>query len=217
MIFELNINESTAKKLSQDKNCNIKGCVVTEITSKDDFKKEQLQIKNFYSRVNVSEQFLTYDLRKKFDLICVKAQTITSRTIKFQPDIIDLTSANFIKKSLINICKTHNIFIELNLNEAENNKLEFLTKVRRLIKYRAHKILVFSSGIQSEFDIRTENEVKEVLRAFNVKDREIKKILKNNEQVLRKAALKKFSYRETIIALDQKSTFLDDFIINYHI
>ncbi|OQS54253.1 hypothetical protein EHP00_922 [Ecytonucleospora hepatopenaei] len=148
-----------------------------------------------FKEMNVfEEKDLKHNLHAKYNLVGVKADKITNKILKYNVDFIELSSIKNIKKSLVNICKQHNIFIKVNLSEYSQDKLLFCGLLKKLLVFRAWRIMV----ITDDFLCSTRR-VMGILEGFGFKRRNAGKIVENEEKMCKNALLKRYAYQNTFL------------------
>ncbi|ELA41483.1 uncharacterized protein VICG_01467 [Vittaforma corneae ATCC 50505] len=182
--------------------------------------------KPIYTRINIEyqnrlDQSIMNSLRK-FDIVCIQNvdSANISSVIKLDPDVIGLKidEVRHIKKSFINTLKEKKLYIEICIRDAlygSREKILWMNSLRRLLKLGCARILVVSTGAQIFTELKTSNDICKILNVFGLSDDNVKKILRNSEDVLRSAALKRYSSRNAIVTNENEGKLKEDFIINY--
>lgn len=229
MYYDLNI-DSQFKDIPELNGIDAEGYCMS-ISPGDNYRSTQLfpvppLDKPIYTRINIEyqnrlDQSVICSLRR-FDLVCIQNvdSTNISSVIKLDPDIISLKieEIRHIKKSFINMLKEKGLHIEICIRDAlygPKEKILWMNSLRRLLKLGCAKILVVSTGAQLFTELRGSNDVCKILNVFGLSSDKARKILSNSEDVLRNAALKRYSCRNAIVTNEYEGRLKEDFIINY--
>lgn len=182
--------------------------------------------KPIYTRVEIDyqnrlDQVAMSSLRL-FDVVSIRNvdSSNISSVMKLDPDIISLKSEaiKHIKKSLINSLKQKGFYIEICLRDAlygQKERIQWMSSLRKLLKIGASKILVISSGAQVFTELKSINDISKILNVFGLSNDRVKKILSNSADVLRRAALKRYSSNGAIATNENEGRLKEDFVINY--
>lgn len=185
--------------------------------------KENLKL---YTRINIPynnklDQATMTKLRR-FNLVCINKidNSNINSVLKLEPDLITLNLDFFkhIKKSFINQLKEKEMFVELSIRDAlygSKERVRCMSCIRKLIKLGCYKNLVISSGAGIFTEVKRPADILKILSLFGLSDDRSCIILNNSERVLRKAALKRHSFRGAISNSVEADNFKNDFIINY--
>lgn len=235
MYFDLNISESFSQ-ISDLENTDTKGfCMVFSQNEHFESIKIPDTVKPIYSRINVEyqnrmDQSKMNNLRK-FDLVCITNidNNNISSIIKLDPDLVTvrLEEVRHLKKTFINTLKEKDICIEVCVRNALYNskdRIQWLNAVRRLLKLGCKRNLVISSGATINTELKSTADICKILGIFDLSTDTVKMILRNSEAVLRRAALRRFTYKGAIAVLseinstavnERENRFKRDFIIDY--
>ena len=153
----------------------------------------------------VKENELNYKLRDKYTFIGVDTDKISSKVIKYSPDFIKLNSLKHIKKSLINICKEHSIFIQISLSEFYRDKIFFSTLIKKLNVYRAWRCMVVYN------DISDDDRIFDILAGFGYRKRNVQRIIDNSDRMIKNAIRKRFSTKNVFISLQDNPELMKIF------
>lgn len=201
-------------------------CLVSQNNKNTEVLPIQTASKPIYTRLNVeysnrldTSSFTSF---RHHDIVCIKNVGTGNlpSVIKLEPDLINLKidEIRHIKKSFINILKEKRLYVEICTRDALYNTKErilWMNSLRRLLKLGCAKILVVSSGAQVFTELKHSNDICKMLKAFGLSDDRVRQILNNSEQVLRNAALKRYSTRNCIYTNENEGRLKEDFIINY--
>jgi RNase P/RNase MRP subunit p30 len=222
MFYDLHLKE-TFKDFDELDKAGIRGGCLVHSNIADSFVSPHNRI---YSRLNIdytsSLDQATMNKYMKYNIVCISKvdNNNISSVIKLNPDIITLNLDFFkhLKKSFINKLKEKGIFIEMIIRDtlySSKDRIIWMNCLRKLLKLGCSKNLIISSGAGIFTEIKRSEDISKLLNLFNVSDDNAVKILNNSELILRKAALKRYAYREAISNDVVVDNFKNDFIINY--
>lgn len=220
MFYDLFIKESLSS--DQIKIPQVGGfCFVYE----NQHKPKQIEASHFYSRINLPfNKSMDSRLMKQneiYDIVCITEvdNSNISTVIKLEPDLVSLKmeSIKHIKKSFINTLKEKNIYVELLLKDTLYNakdRILWMNSLRRLLKLGCHKNLVISSGASISTELKRPIDICKILALFKLSEDKSRKVLDNSELVLRKAALKRYTYNTVVGNNIEAGSLKKDFIID---
>lgn len=231
MFYDLNIHENFTE-FKEVSNSGFQGCCISFLRNENpkSITLPTLPKSDFcriYSRIDLNyntsiDQGVMSRLRM-FDVVCISNvdSSNISSIIKLGPDLIRLKPEGLkhIKKSFINTLKEKQIYLELILREAlygSKDRIIWMNTLRRLLKLGCAKNLIISSGAKVFTEVKRPDDIYKILNLFGFSNDSCKKILHNSEDVLRRAALKRFSSNGAIANTVEEGDLKRDFIINYH-
>ncbi|ORD96519.1 hypothetical protein HERIO_1568 [Hepatospora eriocheir] len=159
----------------------------------------------------------------EYDVMVYSGISIDKHILKLKPDIfkIDISKLEYLKKSVINVCKENGIFIELVILDKINSdevKINWLKALRKIVKFGglSNLLITFESSLNN---YKTQNDIIDMLKDFKVKN--TTKLFANYFKCYRKIALKRFGYRNCLVAFnllkkDVISPLKEDFILNFN-
>lgn len=160
---------------------------------------------------------------QKFNIVCLKNvdNSNISSVIKLDPDLVNLSIGDLkhIKKSFINALKQKGIYVEMVLKDAlysSKERVVWMNSLRKLIRLGCAKNLVISSGASVFTELKRSHDICKLLNLFGLSDDSARRVLLNSEAVLRKAAMKRYSFKNSIATSADEGSFKHDFIVNYH-
>jgi RNase P/RNase MRP subunit p30 len=160
---------------------------------------------------------------QRFNIVCLRNvdSTNISSVIKLDPDLISLRieGLRHIKKSLVNVLKQKGIYVEMVLRDAlysSKERVVWMNSLRRLLKLGCAKNLVISSGASIFTELKRSHDICKLLNLFGLSDDNARRVLLNSEAVLRKAAMKRYSFKNSVATSADEGSFKHDFILNYH-
>lgn len=183
--------------------------------------------KPIYSRINVEyhsrlDQSAMARLQK-FNIVCLKGvdSSNISSVIKLEPDLVNIRieGLKHIKKSFINLLKQKGICIEMVLRDTLYNSKEriaWMNAMRKLVRLGCTRNLVISSGATIFTELKRPHDICKLLNLFGLSDDVSRRVLLNSEGVLRKAAMKRYSFKNSIATDENEGNFKHDFVLNYH-
>lgn len=149
-------------------------------------------------QIVVEEGGLSHKLRKDNVLIGVKADKLSSRTIKYEVDFLELKSAKYIKRSLVNMCKHNKIYIKISLDQYKTDPMLFCTLLKKLNIFRAWRLVVLEDTF-----LHSTQRVSNILEGFGFSKRNANRIVKNEEDMRKSAIIKKYAYNNTFMITKQ--------------
>jgi len=182
--------------------------------------------KPLYTRVDIEyqgrlDQAAISSLRA-FDVVSIRnvdSGNISS-VLKLDPDLISLKmdEIRHIKKSFVNALKEKGLYIEMCLRDAlysPKERIQWMNSIRRLLKLGGGKILVISSGAQFFTELKSSNDICKILNVFGVSDDRVRNILRNSSEVLRKAALRRYTSNGAVASNENEGRLKEDFVVRY--
>lgn len=180
--------------------------------------------KPLYSRVNIEYNSRldssTMNALSKFDLVCITGvdSSNISSVIKLCPDLIVLRSEEIkhLKKTFINTLKQKEIYVELLIKDALYNgkdRIAWMNNIRRLLKFGCSRTLIISTGATVFTELKSSVDICKLMGVFGLSDDKTKKILKNSENVLKNAALKRYSANGSVASNTEEGILKRDFIV----
>lgn len=183
--------------------------------------------KPLYSRIDIDYQsFLDQSAMahlQRFNIVCLRNvdNSNISSVIKLDPDLVSIRAEDLkhIKKSFINVLKQKGIYVEMVLRDAlysSKERVAWMSSLRKLLKLGCAKNLVISSGASIFTELKRTHDICKLLNLFGLSDDNARKVLLNSEAALRRAAMKRYSFKGSIATSAEEGSFKNDFIINYH-
>ncbi|KAI5169475.1 hypothetical protein PAEPH01_0747 [Pancytospora epiphaga] len=178
-----------------------------------------------YSRINIEysnklDSNTISRLREKYSIVCIVGASMVcmSTIIKLQPDIVQvpIEELSRIKKSFPGMLSTGKMYVELCIRDGLYGKrVLWINGIRRLLRLGCRPFLIVSSGATTFTELKGSIEILSILELLDVKRQIAEKILENSERLLRHAALKRYSFDNSISHSAKSGRLKDDFIINY--
>jgi len=146
------------------------------------------------------------------DLGCIKSAS------KLEIDLIrvPLDTIKHARKTLPGILKEKNIYLELCVRDAlYENKALWMNSLRRLLRLGCKNCIVLSSGAEKFTELRGARDMAKILGLYGISEDKAGRMLDNTRQLLRRAALRKYSVDSAVVSLEDEGRFKQDFIIDY--
>lgn len=177
---------------------------------------------SFYTRIDLPytprlDQSAIQRLRN-YDIVCITTgePALLPTIAKLAPDMVrvEVGAVKHLKKAHAGLLKEKGIFLELQVGDGLEERVQWLQALRRLLWLRSRSILVLTSGATGVAGLRSGADIAQLLVLFGMKERTAQRMAVRGRVVLERAAERRYLVEGAVALGNEETQLKHDFIIS---